>query len=82
MEEKIQVRDYEQCMELIMTELCVGDYVEVYPRGLRAMVIIRGRVKRLGPMGLLVSDGTREFAIRLSEIRMIAKLKEEGENNG
>jgi len=57
-------------------EICVGDIVEIYPRGLKAMVSIRGRVVALSDSAMVISkDSENHWIVRYSEIRMIRVLE-------
>jgi len=55
--------------------ICKNDYVEIYPRGFRSMVVISGRVKALSDSAIVLETPNNSIAIRYSEIRMIRKLK-------
>ncbi len=58
--------------------ICIGDKVEVYPRGMRSMIMIRGIVRSISESAILIETSTGELlAIRLNEIRMINKIKDE-----
>jgi len=51
--------------------------VEIYPRGLRGLVAIHGKVKVLGDSALIIETETNNLAIRYSEIKMIRVLKKD-----
>jgi len=55
--------------------VCVGDKVEIYPRGMRTMVRISGVVKRVSDSALVLETEVNDLVIRLSEIKMVRKLK-------
>ena len=56
--------------------ICKGDVVEIYPRGMRSLVMLRGKVVGISEFALLIDGNGELFSIRLNEIRMIRKLKE------
>jgi len=66
-----------ECSKVFGTvEICVGDTVEIYPRGLKSLVHITGRVEQVGDSALVItSTGENHWVIRYSEIRMIRIVK-------
>ncbi|RLG82033.1 MAG: hypothetical protein DRO40_08590 [Thermoprotei archaeon] len=54
--------------------VCVDDYVEIFPRGMRSLISITGRVIGLGDSALVLETDNNNIAIRYSEIRMIRKI--------
>jgi len=58
--------------------ICVGDLVEIYPRGLKSMIAVRGKVLALSDSAIVISRAQENhWIIRYSEIRMIRVLKPE-----
>lgn len=56
-------------------QICLDDIVEIYPRGMKSMIAIQGKVVGLSDSALVISTDKNDMAIRYSEIRMIRKLK-------
>jgi hypothetical protein len=55
--------------------VCVGDVIEVYPRGLKSFMSITGKVIALLDSALVLETQYNDIAIRYSEIRAIRKVK-------
>jgi len=70
----------EKCILLFgIMPLCVGDYVRIYPRGMRSMIIITGRITSIGDNAIMIETRSGSLlVIRLSEIRMAEKIPAEG----
>jgi len=54
--------------------ICKGDKVEVYPRGMRSMIMIRGKIIGISEYAIVIENDNELFTIRLNEIRMLRKL--------
>lgn len=54
--------------------ICIDDHIEIFPRGMRSLVSITGRVIGLGDSALVLETDNNNLAIRYSEIRMIRKI--------
>ncbi|MEM4913801.1 MAG: hypothetical protein QW579_06320 [Desulfurococcaceae archaeon] len=63
-----------ECHSVYGMLLCVGDYVEVYPRS-RSLAFFRGRVKRITISSVILENDENDMMIRFSEIKAIRKLK-------
>ena len=75
--------DYEKCVAFgEVMRLCEGEFVEVTLRSYRTMFTVRGTVKGVSPNGILLSDGSYEYFIRSSEVKMIKRLKNNVGNGG
>ncbi len=55
--------------------VCVGDVIEVYPRGLKSFVSITGKVVALLDSAIVLETPYNDMVIRYSEIRAIRKAK-------
>lgn len=71
----------EDCIFLFgVLPVCKEDYIKIYPRGMRSLMMITGKVEQIGDNALLVRmKNGNLMVIRLSEIRMVEKIKEEEE---
>jgi len=56
--------------------LCEGEFIEITLKSYRTMFTVRGTVKGVSPNGILLSDGSFEYFIRSSEVKMIKRLKD------
>lgn len=56
-------------------KVCIDDEIEIFPRGMRSLVSITGRVIGLGDSALVLKTDNNNIAIRYSEIRMIRKIE-------
>jgi len=56
--------------------VCIGDFVAVYPRGMRGAVSITGTVKKVTDSALILETDYNDIAIRYSEIKMLRKYKQ------
>lgn len=63
-----------KCMHVYGIEVCKGDYIEVYPRG-RSLAVFRGFVKNVTISSIVLENHENDVAVRLSEIKIIRKLK-------
>lgn len=63
-----------QCMNIYGLRVCVNDFVQVYPRGLR-LSYLQGRITRITYSSLVLENEENTISIRFSEIRMIRKPK-------
>jgi hypothetical protein len=57
--------------------ICIGDYVEVYPRGVTRYIGHLGRIVQLTDSAMVLETKNNNLVIRYSEIRMIRKYKPE-----
>jgi len=62
--------------------VCLDDYVEIFPRGMRSLISITGRVIGLGDSALVLETDNNNLAIRYSEIRMIRKIHKPKKQEG
>jgi len=75
--------DYEQCVAFgEVMRLCEGEFIEITLKSYRTMFTVRGTVKGVSPNGILLSDGSFEYFIRSSEVKMIKRLKDSVGNRG
>lgn len=63
-----------ECVDIYGIDVCIGDYVQVYPRSMR-LVHLSGIVKRITTSTIVIENEENEAAIRLSEIRLLRKPK-------
>lgn len=57
--------------------VCKEDIIKIYPRGMRSLMMITGKVEQIGDNALLVRmKNGNLMVIRLSEIRMVEKISE------
>jgi len=69
--------DYEKCVAFgEVMRLCEGEFIEITLKSYRTMFTVRGTVKGVSPNGILLSDGSFEYFIRSSEVKMIKRLKD------
>jgi len=58
-------------------KVCIGDIVEIYPRGFTRMVAVRGKVIGLSDSAITLETPENNVAVRYTEIRMIRKLHQQ-----
>jgi hypothetical protein len=63
-----------QCMNIYGLRVCVGDFIQVYPRSLR-LSYIQGRIARITYSSIVLENEENTVSVRFSEIRMIRKPK-------
>ncbi len=73
--------DIGNCIRLygVMT-ICVGDYVEVYLKGLRSMTYLRGVVQGFSESAILLKTNKYEVMIRINEVRAVVRVTEDKKN--
>ena len=68
-----------ECMGIYGVEVCVGDFVQIYPRALR-MSLVQGIVKKITASSIVLENEENDIAVRFSEIKMVRKPKIQNKN--
>jgi hypothetical protein len=63
-----------ECMDVYGVNVCVGDFVQVYPRTMR-LSMVQGIVKKITSSSIVLENEDNEVAIRYSELKMVRKPK-------
>lgn len=63
-----------ECIDIYGIDICVGDYVQIYPRSMK-LVHVSGFVKRITTSTIVLENEENEVAVRLSEIKLLRKPK-------
>lgn len=56
--------------------VCIGDIVRVYPRLGRSLISVKGKVIGISESALTLETENEIISIRLSEIKMVSKVKD------
>jgi len=68
-----------ECMGIYGVDVCVGDFIQVYPRTIR-LSMVQGVVKRITASSIVLENEENDIAIRFSEIKMVRKPKIQDKN--
>jgi len=68
-----------ECMGIYGVEVCIGDFVQVYPRAIR-LSVVQGVVKRITASSIVLENEENDIAVRFSEIKMVRKPKIQSKN--
>jgi hypothetical protein len=68
-----------ECMGIYGVDVCIGDFIQIYPRALR-MSLVQGVVKRITASSIVLENEENDIAVRFSEIKMIRKPKIQDKN--
>jgi hypothetical protein len=68
-----------ECMIIYGINVCIGDFVQIYPRALR-MSLVQGVVKRITASSIVLENEENDIAVRFSEIKMVRKPKIQNKN--
>lgn len=63
-----------ECVDIYGIDVCLGDYVQIYPRSMK-LVHVSGLVKRITTSTIVLENEENEVAVRLSEIKLLRKPK-------
>jgi hypothetical protein len=68
-----------ECMGIYGVDVCIGDFVQVYPRAIR-LSVVQGVVKRITASSIVLENEENDVAVRFSEIKMVRKPKIQNKN--
>jgi len=68
-----------ECMGIYGVDVCIGDFIQVYPRALR-MSLVQGVVKKITASSIVLENEENDIAVRFSEIKMVRKPKTQNKN--
>lgn len=63
-----------ECIDVYGINICIGDYVQIYPRSMK-LVHVSGIVTRITTSTIVLENEENEVAVRLSEIKLLRKPK-------
>lgn len=62
------------CNRIYGLKICIGDYVEVYPRA-RGLAHFSGIIKEITPVSIVLENEHNDISVRLADIKLIRKPK-------